>query len=394
LILTTSLRELGSCIDVTGTLSVKEHLVPAAEVGLPLSRPGLGPISGPISVLAVMRHVEWARCGGANYRKVAVPVELRSPSREEAQVLVSGIATRVKLFMGRRDWELDWHVYLDIEDDVKAMLSRAGPLDPSGLYSELMGIDRWEDELLGRQWWSSDFDGALSLRWPLPNARSGAETASEHWSLVADDDQGTNITVAQVSDPSTRTNAAIAGARVYLQGPLVNDTPTDTDDHNLLELHPLDSIAYAKDGEGRILTAKPTEAAWPDSIVHWRVAVMTNAGFHRINSCDFVKKERTTTWYLDLPTAAGLPGMFTDVTARSPGLWHSPSNTRYNSRGVKAAVSQPPADGALLDHTAFPADPADGRHKLRVSVTMEVPDDWGGIFLRDYTIRSRPLVAT
>ena len=246
--MTTSLRRLGSCIDVTGTLSVRDHLVPAAVLGSPLSgRPGLGSISGPISVLAVMRRVEWTRCGGANYLKVAAPVELRSPSREEAQVMVSGIASRVKLFMGRSDWELDWHVYLDLEEDVKTMLRRAGPLPSSGLYCELMGIDRWEDEIFGRQWWSSDFDGAFSLRWPLPNGRSGAETASEHWSLVADDDQGTNTPVADGSDPGSRTNAAIVGARVYLQGPLVNDNPTDTEDHNLLEIHPLDSIAYAKD---------------------------------------------------------------------------------------------------------------------------------------------------
>ena len=216
--------------------------------------------------------------------------------------MVSGIASRVKLFMGRSDWELDWHVYLDLEEDVKTMLRRAGPLGSSGLYCELMGIDRWEDELLGRQWWSSDFDGAFSLRWPLPNGRSGAETASEHWSLVADDDQGTNIMVADRSDPSSRTNAAIVGARVYLQGPLVNDNPTDTEDHNLLEIHPLDSIAYAKDATGQFLTAKPTDQTWPASTVQWRVAVMTNAGFHRINSCDFLRKARTTTWYLDLPS--------------------------------------------------------------------------------------------
>ena len=307
--------------------------------------------------------------------------------------MVSGIASRVKLFMGRSDWELDWHVYLDLEEDVKTKLRRAGPLPASGLYCELMGIDRWEDEIFGRQWWSSDFDGAFSLRWPLPNGRSGAETASEHWSLVADDDQGTNITVADRSDPSSRTNAAIVGARVYLQGPLVNDNPTDTEDHNLLEIHPLDSIAYAKDATGQFLTAKPTDQTWPAATVQWRVAVMTNGGFHRINSCDFLRKARTTTWYLDLPSAANLPDMFTSVTAHSPGLWHSPSNTRYTSRGVKSVVVQPPADGANLSHTAFPVDPVDGRHKLRVTVTMDEPDDWGGIFLRDYTIHSRPVIA-
>jgi len=366
--------------------------VPAAEQGR-LPRRGLGQISGPISLLRVMRRVEWAFCGGADYLKAGVPVDLRSPSREEAQIIVDGIASKVKLFMGKSDWELDWHVYLNLDEQVKARLRTAGPLPASGLYSELMGIDRWEDEIVGRQWWSSDMDGVFSLRWPLPNGHPDAETASEHWSWEANDNQGTNITVADTSVPSSRSNSAIVGSRVYLQGPLVIDMPLDTDDHNLLEIHPLDSIAYARDANGATLSTRPTDASWPNTTVQWRVAVTTNGGFHRINSCDFLRKARTTVWYLALPRAASLPGMFTSVTGRAPGLWHAPSNSRYTGRGVKSVTVEPQADGARLSHTAFPVDPVDGRHKLRVSVTMDQPDDWGGIFLHDYTMRSRTLAA-
>ena len=60
---------------------------------------------------------------------------------------------------------------------------------------------------------------------------------------------------------------------------------------------------------------------------------------------------------------------------------------------MKSVAVQPPANGADLSHTTFPVDPVDGRHKLRVTVTMDEPDDWGGIFLRDFTIHSRPLIA-
>ncbi len=386
--MTTSLRHLGECIEASGPFSVRSDLVPAAEQGR-FPRIGLGQIGGPISALRIMRRVEWAFCGGADYLKTAVPRELRSPSREEAQVIVDGIVSKVKLFMGRSDWELDWHVYLDLDEQVKASLRTAGPLPAGGLYSELMGIDRWEGEIFGRQWWSSDMDGAFSLRWPLPDGHGDAETASEHWSWAANDDQGTNITVADANDQSRRGNSAIVGRRVYLQGPLVIDMPLDTDDHNLLEIHPLDSIAYARDGSGTTLSARPTDAGWPNTLVQWRVAATTNGKFHRIGSCDFLRQPRTTVWYLALPRAATLPGVSTFVTGRAPGLWHAPSNQRYTGRGVRSVSVEPPADGAALSPASFPIDPVDGRHKLRVSITMDEPDDWGGIFLHDYTIRSR-----
>jgi len=393
--MTTSLKGIADCLELSGTVSVRGDLFPPVEVGRPwpLNRPGLGNLTGNVSLLRVMRYLEWQWCGGASYLKQPVPPEYRSPSREEAQILIDGIARRVSLFMGASDWELDWHIYPVLADSVRTRLEQIGRLRGDTLFCEWMVVNRWEDELFGRQWWSNDMDGVLSLRWPLPNPRSGAETASDHWSLVEDSHQGDESeTVADMDDPLTRGNSAIAGGRVYLQGAFVNDLPTDDDEHNHLEIHPLDSVAYAKEADGQVLSARPTEPDWPDTTVVWRVGVVTNAGFHRINSCSFVRKERRTVWYLALPALAGLPTMGVSVTQTEPGFWHSPSNTRFSSRRVKNVTVTPPPDGLARDYTAFPVDPSDGRHKLRVDVTMETPDDWGGLFLRDFAIRARAVV--
>jgi CBS-domain-containing membrane protein len=72
------------------------------------------------------------------------------------------------------------------------------------------------------------------------------------------------------------------------------------------------------------------------------------------------------------------------------GYWHSPTNRRFPRRRVKRITVRPTTDGRARRYTDFPVDPADGRHKLRIEVTMEQPDDWGGLFLRDYIIRAGP----
>jgi hypothetical protein len=392
--MTTSLQGLARCLNLTGSVSVKNALVPRVENGR-IGRPGLGPHRGAISLLRVMRYLEWQWCGGANYLKMPVPAELRSPSREEAQILIDGIAQRITLFMGKSDWELDWHIFPRLDDSVKARLQQVGQLRGDTLFCEFMVVNRWEDELIGRQWWSNDVDGILLLRWPVENPRSGAETASDHWSLVEDDHQGGSAeVVADINDQQARRNSRVVGGRVYLQGAFVNDAPTDPDDHNHLEIHPLDSVAYARDGAGSVLSARPTDQAWPDSTVDWRVAVVTNAGFHRINSCGFVAKERTTVWYLDLPGISALPTIGISVTDDEPGFWHTPSHQRFQRRGVKDITVDPPPDGNPRSIAAFPVDPQDGRRKLRVQVTMNHPDDWGGLFLRDYRIHARSVVTS
>jgi hypothetical protein len=103
-----------------------------------------------------------------------------------------------------------------------------------------------------------------------------------------------------------------------------------------------------------------------------------------------LKKERTTVWYLDLPSAAPRSGVTVTVTEIEPGYWHSPTNRRFPRRRVKRITVRPTPDGRARRYTDFPVDPADGRHKLRIEVTMERPDDWGGLFLRDYIIRAGP----
>jgi hypothetical protein len=57
-----------------------------------------------------------------------------------------------------------------------------------------------------------------------------------------------------------------------------------------------------------------------------------------------------------------------------------PGATRYNDYGV------------VSSSYAVEVDPADGKRKLRVTVTMARPDFWGGMFARDYTIRVGNLV--
>lgn len=383
--MTTSLRAIIRCLNLSGEVSVSGQLVPAAESGHPF-RPGPGPMTGGASLLEVMRYLDWQRCGGANYLKRPVPPELRSPSREEAQIQVDGLVDRITLFMGRRDWELDWHVYPVLDAAVAARLAQVGTLKKGELFCEFMGIDRWEDEVIGRQWWSSDMDGILSLRWPVTNPKKGAETASAHWSLVEDDHQGGHGEVVAKAGESTRDNAAIVGKRVYLQGAFVMDAPTDTDDHAHLEIHPLDSIAYARDGRGEVLSARGTDPGWPRATVVWRVGAVSNAGFHRINRCGFMTHDRTTVWYLDLPSDASFPTSGVRVTATAPGFWHFPSDTRFTSRGVRRVQVDPSPDGTRRGIGAFPMDPRDGRRKLRVEVTMRRPDDWGGLYLNDFRV--------
>jgi hypothetical protein len=409
--MTTSLRRIAECVDKTGAVSIKDDLLPVAQTALP-GIPAIDlPADGSISALRLMRHLEWFWCrGDCVFQKMPVPTRFRSPSGEEAQILLDGIAERVSLFMGSSDDELDWHIYPRLDEATKAALREVGPLEDDKLWCEWMASDHSHDETLGRQWWSSDMDNVLMLR-QLPDQRGA--TASEHWSLVEDDDQGgSSTTVAQIDDAQTRRNAGIIGGRVYLQGAFVRDRGSIgpfQGNHNHLEIHPLDSIAYARQADGAVIAARPTDAAWPDTSVRWRVAVLANSAEHKINGCGFLKQDRTTVWYLALPNHAGLPGAFITVTEEQPGFWHpvvghphqitgpftfrhAAPTRRVAHRGVQGANIQPAPDGSRYGIGEFPVDPVDGRHKLRVSVTMNEPDDIGGYWLRDYRITVRFVV--
>ena len=153
--MTTSLRALTRCLGLTGPVSVSRDIVDRAERNHG-GRRGLGRLTGPVSLARVMRHLDWQWCGGAPYLKAAVPPELRSPSGEEAQIAVEGIAERITLFMGKSDWELDWHLYPRLDPATTARVAEAGRLRSGRLFCEWMAVDRWKREILGRQWWSSD----------------------------------------------------------------------------------------------------------------------------------------------------------------------------------------------------------------------------------------------
>ncbi len=394
--MTTSLRQVARCLPGgDDDIAVRRDLVPAVESGNPLAqRFGLGKLAGDVSLAQVMRHLEWQRCDAANYLKMPVPLEHRSPSREEAQISVDGLVRRVSLFMGKSDWELDWHIYLDLDPDVHHRLARIGRLRDT-LFCEWMVVNRWEREIVGRQWWSNDMDTMLALRWPLPDGHPEAETASDHWSWVENDHQGDESeTVAALDNPERRNNSALIGGRVYLQGAFVKDDPMDDDEHNHLEIHPLDSIAYSIGSDGRVLATSPFETGWPACTVRWRVGAVTNSGFHRINQCSFVAKPRRTIWYLPLPSQASLPGARIGIQEQRPGFWHSPTNQRFEQRGVERMTVTPEPNDGTYSYSSFPADPSDGRRKLRIDVVMEAPDDWGGLLLRDYTITVVPPPST
>jgi hypothetical protein len=55
------------------------------------------------------------------------------------------------------------------------------------------------------------------------------------------------------------------------------------------------------DQSGRTLSARPGRAGWPTDVVRWRVAVFANSSLHRLNDESFLKRRRTTTWFLDPP---------------------------------------------------------------------------------------------
>jgi hypothetical protein len=113
--------------------------------------------------------------------------------------------------------------------------------------------------------------------------------------------------------------------------------------------------------------------------------VFANSNFHRIDGENYLKRERTTTWFLDLPTNAVAgspvtPGNITVVEERQ-WLWDGGHNNTYSGRRWKTLVPW-----------TIAVDPKDGRKKLRIATTMLVPDQFGGIVVRDYIIRVNTIV--
>ena len=106
---------------------------------------------------------------------------------------------------------------------------------------------------------------------------------------------------------------------------------------------------------------------------------------HRINGADYLKKERTTTWYLPLPKDT--PGNPVKVAANFPGF--------INQARGRAGLDKLRPTGAdryqdfdvVSESHGIEQDFRTGERRLRVTVTMAQPDLWGGMFLADYMLR-------
>ena len=306
---------------------------------------------------------------------LAVHPDYQGPSGEPGQIKLDGIVTKVSLFHGRSDDEADWHCYIDLSPKASTELSdylraRGVNVDAAKLdilYSELMTLDKYKFTWFDDKFYSADLTSSFLLFKP--------GSAHPAWDLgvKAIDNQGTE------HDFSSFTK--LIGARAYLQGPLVNDA-----DHGTrVEIHPLDSIAFAMDSSGAPIAAKKGDNAWPRTYIRWRVGVFANSNFHRIDGENYLKRERTTTWFLDLPTNAVVgspvtPGNITVVEERQ-WLWDGGHNNTYSGRRWKTLVPW-----------TIAVDPKDGRKKLRIATTMLVPDQFGGIVVRDYIIRVNTIV--
>jgi hypothetical protein len=338
---------------------------------------------GPIRVVGWV--IDWFTSSG-EYPELPVPPAYRGPSGEPGQILLDGIAMRVSVFHGRVDDELDWHVYIDPDPSVwqtMAPFLRSNGVkirnhDLAHFYCEFMVLDKFQTPFLGDdKFFSADVTEALRL------SKHGSQHAAWDFGLMAMDDQ------TKGHDVSDSSRLVRDGGRVYLQGAFVNDADHETDSHVQVEIHPLDSIAFAMTESGTTISARWGQSDWPSRFVRWRVAVVANSDLHRINRLDYMKRDRATTWWLDFPGAAlaedeiGPQAVRTfTVVEEAVMLWDGDKKELYDSYGVKSRGWD----------VVF--DPSVGRGRLKVDVTMRNPDDFGGIIIRDYVIRRQQQVST
>jgi hypothetical protein len=313
------------------------------------------------------------------YPLLPVPPDLSSPSGEPGQIAIDGIVAALNVFCGRVDDEADWHIYItppiEVSDILANSFSENGVtvLDLIIMYCELMVLDDWNKPFLG----DDRFHSADGLTQALLLTKFGSEHPA--WDLGQDamDNQGSS------QDYTENSHLAVNHARVYMQGAFVNDA-----DHGFrIEIHPLDSLAVAmKDTAwSSVVSAKFGENDWPKSKMRWRIAWFTNSSLHRINGHDYLQKDRTTTWFLDLPSDAYASTSDDLVTIEVDGqlvqMWDMHEDRSYLWRGVKSPIAN--IEGLQW---SLEADPKDGRRKLKVSATMAQPDERGGIVVQDYTI--------
>jgi len=292
--------------------------------------------------------------------------------------MLGGVARKVSLYHGfwtefLIDRELDWHMHIQIPDSTKQTLTRH--LKTGGcnitdknledVYSEHMVLD--SPELMGDDP-GTRLLGYRSADVSLPFRLAGSVHPAWDLGIIAARHQH------QGQDFSKYSRLCSDNGFVYLQGAFVNDAY-----HGLqLEIHPLDSIAFAIDQRGKTIPIRYGDSGWPTNHLRWRVAVFTNSTLHRVNKCSFLQKERKTTWYLPLPSDAYRNGAKkkVNVVPILHKLWNGVRKVWYESRGVSSIVS------------GLQKDPRDGLLKLQVTVTMETPDKLGGMFVRDFLIQT------
>ena len=357
---------------------------------------------------------------GQLYPSLPVPLKYQGRSAERGQIMLDGIVKSIDLFHGRVDDEADWHINIDLPTDVRLDLqsgllgtyssidrdacNRSESCNLSTIYSELMVCDRHKSTLSDEFFYSADFTLPYMLSQPPADKRpvwfinpTGTSILDPDWTgehpawdlgLIAQNSQGHDHDFTRYSN--------LDGGRAYLQGAFVEDAehrqcrPTPGIPCYLappkfatvarFEIHPLDSIAFAMNESGKVLSAKRGDPGWPFDFVKWRVAVFADSKFHRINDEAYVKKIRTTTWYLDLPydseSSWGDLATTIRVIEQRRQLWNGGGKAWYGSRGVNSYVPW-----------TLAVDPKDGRKKLKVVVKMDIPDEWGGIVVRDYGVR-------
>ncbi len=317
-----------------------------------------------------------------DYPRLRVPPAFISPSREPGQILLDGLVTKVSLFHGGGDDEADWHVYIALKREDKDILSdyltSSGvyhKVDFSTIYSEIMVLDKYSNHIGDEKFYPADFTLPLLL------FKSGSRHPA--WEF------GLHSTRVQSEEKNYTNNSRLRGGRVYLQGAYVNDKEHYGVDvvakkvyMKKAEIHPLDGMAFAMDEDGSVYSAKYGEQGWAQSYVRWRVAFFANSGYHRINGHDYLKKDRTTTFYLDLPANAyaGAEKGAVDIRLlkEQQQLWDGSREIYYSGKGWRS--TEP---GVIVE------DPSDGRKKLKVTATMARPNKYGGIVVIDYIIRVR-----
>jgi hypothetical protein len=333
------------------------------------------------------------------YTPLPMPPALRAPSGEPGQILLQGTASEIELFHGGTDDELDWHIYIRIDERVRKQIfdhltqhvQRATRPPPDNMpkpwhalreqdldtvYCEWMVLDGYDNSTWDEKFYSADVSRVLAL-------------AGKAWDYSAHVANQQNLKGASI-ELTDKSELCKRNARVWLQGAFVNDAG-----HWFrVEIHPLDSLAYALDSSGTPVSGTPGDAAkWPDSEITWRVAAFTNSSFHRINKADFLRKERTVVWYLPLPDHARLPGYRVSVTASFPAF----RNEAWGRAGLDKL--RPTADDQYKDYGIrsnsyrIEIDPQDGLRKLRVTIVLRsATDEWGAMFLGEYRVTAKPPV--